>query len=353
MKATLRTLLAVLCIFVITLCAVLIARKLIGRTRVDLTEHKLYTLSDGTRNILSKLNQPIRLKLYYSKTAALKGPEQIRLFNNYHLYVRDLLAEYVSLSQGALTLTEYDPRRFSDEEEEAIKYGIKQFPLSDDENFFFGLVAQTELGKEKIIAFFEPGRQEFVEYDISKLISSLARRDKKKIGVLSFLPVMGTDMSPYMMQMMRMQGRQPEKPWAITEHLREEYDVVKVASDAESIDEDIDFLMVVHPKDLPEKTLFAIDQFVMKGGKLLAFVDPHCFSDAPKQDPQNPYAAMNHKAASDLNALLQAGGWKWTLARSPLTVCLASRPLFGAMPLRPRLQPTCRSTRIVSTVMKS
>ena len=308
MKRTLRTVLALACIFVIMFCAVLIAQKVVGRARMDLTEYKLYTLSDGTRNILGGLNQPVRLKLYYARVAAMKGPEGIRYYNNYYLYVRDLLEEYVGLSNGMLSLAVIDPRRFSDEEEEALAHGLKRFPLSEDENFFFGLVAQTELGKEKAIPIFEPQRQEFVEYDVSKLIVSVTRRDKKKVGVLSSLPVMGSDMSPYMMQMLQAQGRAPEGPWTLISHLRDEYDVVSVKPDVEAIGEDVDFLMVVHPKDLAKKTLFAIDQYVMRGGKLLVFQDPHCLSDRPAQDPSNPYAAMSHKAASDLNALLRNWG---------------------------------------------
>ena len=305
---TLRTALAVVCILVITACAVLILRKTVARTRADLTQHKLYTLSQGTRNILAKLNQPVKLKFYYSRIAALKGPEQIRPFIDYALYVQDLLQEYVSLAHGELTLEIIDPRRFSDEEEDAIARGVEAVPLSKDENFFFGLVAQTELGKQNTIPFFDRARQEFLEYDLSKLIAGVTRRDKKKIGLLSSLEVMGSDMSPYMMQMMRMQGREPKKPWSLVQALREEFEVEALKPDADSIPGDIDFLMIVHPKNLPQAILFAIDQFVMGGGKLIVFVDPHCLSDEPPRDPRNPYAAMGQKKSSDLNVLLKTWG---------------------------------------------
>ena len=310
MKRAFQTILAVVCIVIITLCAALVVRKAVGRSRIDLTARNLYTLSEGTRNILGKLGQPTRLTLYYSRVAAMKGPEDIRYYNNYYIYVRDLLDEYVNLARGQLTLSISDPRPYTEEEEEAIRHGVQRFPLSENENFFFGLVAVTELGKEKVIPFFEPQRQEFVEYDISKLISSVTRRDNKKVGVLSSLPVMGNDLSPYMMQMLRMQGRTPDKPWTIIEHLREEYEVVSVTADTDSVESDMDFLMVVHPKELPEKTLFAIDQYVMKGGKLLAFVDPHCLSDLPTRDPRSPYVSMDAKSSSDLNKLLHAWGVK-------------------------------------------
>jgi len=317
MRSILRTILAVVCVMLIAICAVLILQKIFGRAGLDLTEHRIYTLSQGTRNILGKLDQTVKLKLYYSRVAARKGPEQIRFFNNYYLYVRDLLEEYVTLAGGKLQLEVIDPRRYSVEEEEALQHGIRNFPLSEDEVFFFGLVAQTELGKQKVIEFFEPGRQEFVEYDLSKVISSVIHRDKKKIGVLSSIDVMGS-ISPYMAQMMQMQGRQPPKGWTIFAHLEDKYEVASVSKDTDKIENDIDFLMVVHPKELSEKTLFAVDQYVMKGGKLLVFVDPHCLSDRPPQMPNNQFGAMNHKAASDLNSLLN--GWGVEMKPDLITV---------------------------------
>lgn len=307
MTSSLRNILGVLCIGVITVCSVLIVQKMVGRARVDLTQHNVYTLSEGTLNIIEKINQPIELNLYYSRTAAMKGPEGIRYYNNYYQYVRDLLTEYASRSKGRLTLNIIDPRPYSDQEEEAIGYQIRRFSISPEEGFFFGLAAITELGKHKTIEFFEPERQEFVEYDISQMLTNVMTRDKKKIGVISSLEVMGSDQSPYMMQMLQMQGRQPQRPWTIIEALREQYEVVAVDSVAEEIESDIDFLLLVHPKALSEKTLFAIDQYVMGGGRLIAFVDPHCLNDQPPQNPQNPYAAMQEPRASDLNALLK--GW--------------------------------------------
>ncbi len=302
---TFRAALAALCIAVIALCAILLVQKVAGRLRVDLTQDRLYTLSQGTRNILARLNQPVKLKLYYSRTAAMNAPEGIRYYNNYYLYVRDLLEEYVSRSHGMLSLSVIDPRPYSDEEEDAVREGVQRFPLNDDESFFFGAVASTELGKEKAIPFFQPERQQFVEYDVSRLISNITQRDKKKIGILSPLPVMGANMSPYMMQMMQAQGRTPPAPWTIVSQLEEEYDVTPVQTDADTIGPDIDYLMVIQPKDLPDKTLYAIDQYVMRGGSLIVFEDPHCLSDQPAG--QNQFSDMDYKSGSDLNRLLK--GW--------------------------------------------
>jgi len=334
MNSNLRLALAAVCIVVLTLCSAMLANKLFGRARIDLTEHKIYTLSDGTRNILGKLNQPLKASLYYSRVAAMKGPEQIRFYNDYFLYVRDLLDEYAGLSGGKLKLNVIDPRPFSDEEEEAVRYGIKRIPLSDDESFCFGLVLRTELGNHKVIEFFDPTRQEFVEYDISKLVLDITRREKRKIGVISPLPVTGDDLSPYMMQMMQMQGRRPQQPWNIITHLKDQYDVENLGVEIDAVPDDVDFLMAIHPKDLKEKTLFAIDQYVMRGGKLLAFVDPHCLSDEPPEDPQNPYGRFEYSASSDLDTLLRG----WGVEVDPQQI-VSDRRLAVKAQLRDRAEP--------------
>ena len=304
--AGLRIAAAVSCIIIITACATLIVQKSAGRAGLDLTEDRLYTLSDGTRNILGELNQPVTLKLYYSRKAAMKGSEQIRFYSTYYLYVRAMLEEYVSVSNGKLSLEIIDPLRWSDEEDDAIQHDLRRYAMDGDKNFFFGLVAQTELGKAASISFFEPNRQEFIEYDVSKLITGVVRREKRTVGLLSSLPVSGANLSPELAYMMQIQGRRPPPPWIIVQQLREAYDIVPVEADADAIQDDIDFLMVVHPKQLPEKTLFAIDQFVMRGGKLIVFVDPHCLVDQPAA-PRNPYMPSRHKADSSLNRLLK--GW--------------------------------------------
>jgi ABC-2 type transport system permease protein len=305
MKSTPRLIVAVVCLIVSAVCAAMIVEKIVGGTRLDLTQHRVYTLTQGTRNILGEIAQPLTLTLYYSRTAAMKGPEQIRYWNNYYLYVRGLLEEYARLAKGRVRLLVVDPRPYSDDEEAAKTSGVKRFALSEDEGFFFGLVVRTELGKEKVIPFFEPERQEFVEYDVSKVLSDAIHPEKQKLGILSSLQVMGmADLSPYMLQMMQMQGRMPPPPWAIVERLREQYDVVSVPTETESVASDVNFLLVIHPKKLPEKTLFAIDQYVMRGGKLAVFVDPFCMADRPEQG----MGMMGGDQSSNLNALLEKWG---------------------------------------------
>jgi ABC-2 type transport system permease protein len=305
MNRTIRAIIGAGFVFVIIFSAISISQNIGKSWKVDITEQKLYTLSNGTKAILAKLNQPIKAKLYYAKTAALKGPDQIKYFNNYYEFVKALLEEYVAVSKGKFELEVIDPRPFSEDEVEALRYGLKRFPITQEENFFFGLVLQTQFGVEKAIPFFSPDRENFIEYDISYLIDTAINRQKRKIGVLSSIGVMGDDVSGYMAEMMMRQGQQPKGPWTIIEQLRKQYEVESVPTDVNDIN-DVDILMVVHPKDLPEKTLFAIDQFVLKGGRMIVFVDPHCFSDQPDQRMRQ--MGMQVSGSSELNRLLKTWG---------------------------------------------
>ncbi len=306
MNRTIRAIIGAVLVLVIAFSAISIAQNIGKSLKVDITEQQLYELSDGTKSILNRLNQPVKAKLYYAKTAAFKGPDQIRFFNNYYEYVKALLEQYVSASNGMVELEIIDPRPFSDEEAEAMKYGLRRFPITEEENFFFGLVVQTQFGVEKAIPFFSPDRQNFVEYDISYLIDTAVTRQKEKIGVLSSLPVMGQDVSGYMREMMMRQGQQPEPPWAFVEQLRKQYEVERVPTDVNDIN-DVDILLVIQPKGLSEQTLFAIDQYVLKGGRTIVCVDPHCFSDRPPQQT-GMQMQMQHDSSSDLNKLLTTWG---------------------------------------------
>jgi len=305
MNRTIRAIIGAVFVFIIIFSAISISQN-IGRSwKVDITEHKLYTLSDGTKAILARLNQPIKAKLYYAKTAALKGPDNIKYFNNYYEFVKALLEEYVAHSNKMFELQVIDPRPFSDEEVAAMRCGLQQYRITEEENFFFGLVVETQFGVEKVIPFFSPDRQNFLEYDISYLIDTAITRQKTKIGVISSLPIMGDDMSGYMAQMMMSQGQRPKSPWIIIEHLRKKYEVTEIPTDVNDIN-DVDILMVVHPKELPEKTLFAIDQFVLSGGRTVVCVDPYCYSDA--QNQMSMQMGMQQSHSSDLNVLLRTWG---------------------------------------------
>jgi len=305
MKRTLKTIIAVIFIGIIVFSAISITQDLFKNVRLDATDKKLYSLSDGTKAILARLNQPIKMKLYYTRTAAMKGPDQIRFFNNYASFVESLLNEYVSQANGMVQLEVIDPRPFTDEEADAMRYGLRRIPMSQEESFIFGMVVQTPFGATKNIPLFSPDRQNFVEYDISYLIDTATRRQKKNVGVLSSLPVMG-EVSEYMARMMAMQGRQPQSSWTIVEQLRTKYNVKQIESQTDAI-EGVDILLVIHPKDLPEQTLFAIDQFVLKGGRLIVFVDPYCLADRPRQQTM---MQADVGSGSNLDILMKNWGLK-------------------------------------------
>jgi ABC-type uncharacterized transport system involved in gliding motility auxiliary subunit len=306
MNRTVKSIIAVFFVLIIVFCANIIMQTAFKRAKIDVTEQKIYSLSDGTKNILAKLNQPLTLKLYYAKTAALKGPDQIKFFNIYYEFVKSLLEEYDEAGGDNINLEVIDPRPFSDDETAALGYGLRKFPITEEENFFFGLVVQTQFGVEKTIPFFAPERQNFVEYDISYLIDTAITRTKKKIGVISSLPVLGDDVSGYMAQMMAMQGQQPAPAWTFIEQLKGgNYEVSKVEDNATEIN-DVDLLMVIHPKDLSESLLFAIDQFIVGGGRALIFTDPYAYVDQP--DPQARMSGQMPEQSSSLNSLLAKWG---------------------------------------------
>ena len=303
---------AILSLFSMTLL-IYIGATVFKRARVDFTEENLYTLSPGTKAILGKLDAPIKLKLYYSKMAANKGTEGLRTFNNHFLYVQELLRQYVSHSRNNLSLEVIDPRPDTPDEEDALAYGLKKFNLTDTERYFFGLVAENESGTEKTIEFFDPGEKDKLEYELTKLVYMVLNPQKKTIGIISSLEVLTENVNPYMAQIMRMQGKSVSESWIVTKMLGEFYEVKKIENDTDSII-GIDSLVIIHPKGFPEKTLFAIDQYMMKGGKLLVFVDPNAVSDRgvgmqgrPSSSPDPGFKKIMDKWGIELKANSYAG----------------------------------------------
>ena len=317
MNRTLRVLIAILFVVIIIFSAISICQNFKRPLRADITEENLYTLSEGTVAILEKLNQPITIKLYYSRKAALNAPDWIKAFNNHYLFIQALLQEYVNKSRGKIEFQEIDPRQFSQEEVDAKEYGLAIIPLpgpeeEERENFIFGLVVQTQLGAAQNIPFFPPERKHLVEYKISRAIDTAIMQAKKKIGILSSLPVMGDiryQQTPF--------GPQPQRipEWEFVRQLSEKYEVKKIEAEVEKIDaNDLDILLVVHPKKLPQKTLFAIDQFVLTPNKrAIVFLDPYAEIDFLTQPPPNPQQyppqQQDRSVSSQLTVLL----WSWGL----------------------------------------
>lgn len=304
MSRTVQAITAVVLVAIITFSGIIVTQNLGSTLRADMTEQNLYTLSEGSRKILEKIRQPIELKLYYTKTATREARDEIRFYNQYFNFVKTLLGEYERLSEGKIDVEVIDPRPYSKEEEAALRYGLTKMPISQEENFFFGLVLQTQYGVVKTIPFFSPQRQDFVEYDISHLIDTAITREKKRIGIISSLPVTGEE-EGYMARLRQMQGGSPKQPWTFVTQLKQQYEVKKIEQDVEQIS-DVDILLVIHPKDLSEKTQFAIDQFILKGGRAIICVDPRCFVD----DTRGPMGRRKGEPVSNLNNLLSTWGVK-------------------------------------------
>ena len=279
---------------------------LIPRMRIDLTEDNLYTLAQGTRNIVSSLERPVELLFFYSEEATADVPQ----LRGYGIRVQELLEEMVIASAGQLSLRVIDPVPFSEEEDEAVEYGVQRVPLSQGgDQVFFGLVAldTTTLPAEgeeagaasvfKTIGLIRPDQEEFLEYEFSKLITQVANPEPPVLGFLSRLPIDGG---------VNTQTMQPTSPWMIMDSIRQLYDVRRVNPEVELIDEEIDILLLVHPQNLSEQTLYAVDQFVLRGGKALVFVDPN--ADTQAQPGPDGVPVPRENQASDLAAMFSAWG---------------------------------------------
>ncbi len=279
--------------------------------RVDLTAEQLYTLSPGSKAVLAKLDQKVTLKFFFSESAKDMPPS----LKTYAEQVRDLLREYERAGKGNVAIETYDPKQDSDEEEWAVKYGVEPQQTNPfGAPIYFGLVVTCGT-QEQTIPGFDPRMESTLENEITRHITRVAWPERPVVGVLSAIPgVLGEQMNPMMMQM----RRRPSPGWVAFSELKKDYDLREIAKDAESIDPDVKALVVIHPKDLSEKTLFAIDQFVIKGGRLIACVDPFSFKDmeASSQQQQNPMMQMGGQGGpSTLGKLFEKWGISFDTAK--------------------------------------
>ena len=280
---------------VLFLAVNVIAEQALRGSRVDLTENGLYTLSQGTRRVLAKIEEPITLRFYYSPQLGAAAPP----YGIYAERVRETLQQYAALAHGKIKYEEIDPQPFSSAEDRAVAFGLQGVALAQGgDQVYFGLAATNATDDQQTIQFFQPERERFLEYDLTKLVYSLAFPKKTVVGLLSNLPLQGDFEAA-------MRGA-PLTPYAIYEQMKQLYDIRDVQADA-PIATDIDVLMLVHPQNLSQKTLYAIDQYVMKGGKVLAFVDPYSEAQAQKARQQ---AFDANAEASDLEPLFKAWGFE-------------------------------------------
>jgi ABC-type uncharacterized transport system involved in gliding motility auxiliary subunit len=310
---------------VVALALVLIAANFIlgaFNARVDLTDGRVYTLSEGTRAILSKLEAPVRIRFYYTQ-GSNAVPVGLKTFAS---RVEDLLNEYKSASGGRVIIEKFNPQPDSDAEESAILDNVEGQMTNTGEKFYLGL-AISFLDKKEAIPVLSPDRERLLEYDITRAISQVAAVKKPVIGLMSALPVLGRPLNP-------MTKQQPTEPWVLGSELKRLFDVRKVELDAKKIDDDIQVLLVIHPRNLSEETEYAIDQFVLRGGKLIAFVDPYAYFDQ-QPDLQNPFGG-SQAGQSTLYNLFKAWGVDVDMSKVIADLTYAS----GA---GPRLLPTLLS----------
>ena len=263
--------------------------------RVDLTENSLYTLNDGTRNILQNMDEPVNLYLYFSEEVSRDLPQ----FRSYARWAGEMLEEFAEQSKGKLTLKRVNPVPFSTTEDQAAQYGLQGVPVGTaGDTLYFGLVGTNSLDGLEVMPFMQPDKEKFLEYDLAKIVFSLSHPQHKQVGLIS-----GLDMQP---------GFDPatqsvREAWIIHQQLSQLFDLQELPADAGELPDDLDLLVLVHPKDLSEDMRYQIDQFVLGGGRLLAFLDPMAEADLGG-DPNDPMARMNAGGSSTLGPLLEAWG---------------------------------------------
>ena len=294
---------------------------LIPSLRIDLTEDRLYSLSEGTLSILSSLNEPIELMFFYSDSATEDVP-QLRTYGN---RVQELLREIVIASEGNLSLRVIDPEPFSEEEDLATQYGVRAVPVTQGgEGVYFGLVAAKgganvpdPLRATETMSLIRPDQEEFLEYEFMKIITQVSNPERTVIGLVTQLDIDG-GFDP-----MTGQGTQQ---WMIMDLVRQLYDVRRIDVSSDSIEEDVDILMIVHPQGLSDRFLYAIDQHILRGGDALLFLDPNADSMVGRSPQGNLIPAG---MSSELPGLLDAWGLEFDNSKVLTDNELALRVMMG------------------------
>ncbi len=265
----------------------------LGGMRLDLTQQKIYSFSDGTKNIVANLDQKVAITLFFSD----KASKDLTALRSYALSVQELLAEYVLLSKGKLSFEVIDPEPFSEDEDLAAEFGLQAVPIGNGTDVYFGLSGQNLDGDEDIIAFLPPDKEAFLEYQLSELIYGLGQLHTPVVGLMSELDMRGG---------FDMQSGGNTPPWVIYEQLDELFEVRWVDEKLQDLDKDLELLILVQPTMLDDNSLYELDQFVMKGGKLLLFLDP-------KAESQSPRAAQaTTSAVNPLAKLLTSWGIEYS-----------------------------------------
>jgi ABC-type uncharacterized transport system involved in gliding motility auxiliary subunit len=248
--------------------------------------------------VVAGLSEPVTLRYYFTEAVANDIP-QIR---GYAQRVRGLLEEFAASSGGKVTLEVIDPEPFSDTEDAAVAAGILgQTVPQSGEVLYFGLQATGSTDQHEEIAFLDPRREASLEYDVTRIISRLGHPDRKVLTVVSALPLAGRQANPF-------QGGGGEEPYFLYDQMQQEYDVHLVQPGATELPQDTELLVVAHPKGISDELLYAVDQYILKGGHALIFVDPYCEMDRPPADPNDPMSQYTAERASDMARVFDAWG---------------------------------------------
>lgn len=291
--------------------------------RIDLTENQLYSLSDGTARIIGRIGEPVHLYLFFSDEESKSAPE-LQGLRTYAQRVRELLQEYERIGKGKIVLQLVDPVPFSEDEDRAAQYGLQAVPVAD-RKIYFGLVGSNSVDEKEIIAFLQPEKEQTLEYDVSRMLTKLNRSEPPKVGLLSGLQVNGG---------FDMMSRQPRPAWVVFEQIKQLFTLEEIPSSATALPADLNLLIVVQPKGLSEPLRYAIDQYVLNGGKLMLFTDPFAEMDRMAGGQENPFPQV--LPGDDLNSLLQAWGVKIDMNQVLLDAdnALAIQASQGAAPVR-------------------
>jgi ABC-type uncharacterized transport system involved in gliding motility auxiliary subunit len=267
--------------------------------RGDATAEKIYTLSEGTRSLLGKIEEPVTLELYFSRD--LRGLPIT--YKNYADRVEEMLRQYARASRGKVVLTIIRPEADTPEEEQATLAGLQpQVIPTTREQFFFGLVA-TQADQQKAIPALNPNREQFLEYDLSQLIYSVQQFDKRRLGLLTTVPLKAPPFNPMMMQ----QGRMPEDQFIIGEWQRT-FEIVDVEANATALPDDLDALAIIHPQNLSDALQFAVDQFLLGGKPVFVALDPASQHFKRQGGQAAMFGGPQPNVSSDLPRLLSSWG---------------------------------------------
>ena len=264
MQRNVNAAIALILLAVLFVAINVLANNSLKSMRLDLTQERLFTLSEGTRKVIAGIKEPITLTFYYSDGVARNIPN----FRTYGQRVRELIEEYANISQGRIRLTVIDPKRFTDEEDDVARFGIRPLPIGTDAELYFGLVGSNTTDDQVVIPFFQREKEPFLEYELTRLVYNLTDPKKPTVGLIT-----GHAMNASVSPMMRIQPNAP-RPWAIVEQIRNTFRLNELAPSFAEIGSDIDILLINHPLKMDAKSRYAIDQFVLRGGKAIVFVDP-------------------------------------------------------------------------------